>query len=169
MYVWSFCLLHRAQLVAKAMIKVLDNWEWNGIGVNEIPSTSYFNGVSNIASQWRSPGGPSKIKRAAETEFSSEVAVQSFSAIPGRCLRGRWLSIDSVETIICRAAPFIGKVFGSLWGYYCGEGGALPIEGPAPAAVVAPKPAKKKNTTQGNKRTRSSHRSRGLSKPYQRS
>ena len=121
MFVWSFCLLHRAQLIAKAQIKVLDNWTWTNAHSGEVPSTAYFNGVSCVANQWRASGSPGKIKRAASTEWSESVAAHYFSKIPGRCLRNRWLAIDSVERIICQAAAYIGRVFGSLWGYYCDD------------------------------------------------
>ena len=43
---------------------------------------------------------PAKIKDTAVRLFSDEVVSQSFSHMPGRYLRGRWLSIDGMESVV---------------------------------------------------------------------
>ena len=42
----------------------------------------------------------SAVKDTAMRLFNDEVVSQCFSHMPGRCLRGRWLSFDGVESIV---------------------------------------------------------------------
>ena len=119
-----------AHLVCKAMIVVLDTWVWEDAAEEEIPKSTYFNGVSSIANLWRCPGVPAKISRAAAQLFGDMVANNIFGKMPGRCLRNRWLSIDGIEAIIFAAVRYIGRVFAAIWGYYCD----VPNLEPAPKA-----------------------------------
>ena len=73
-----------AHLVCKAMIVVLDTWVWEDAAEEEIPKSTYFNGV------------PAKTSRAAAQLFGDMVANNMFGKMPGRCLRNRWLSIDGI-------------------------------------------------------------------------
>ena len=79
-------------------------------------STTYFNGISAVANQWRDSGNPRKVKATALKEFSSVVAQRYFNRVPGRVLRGRWLSCEGVEELIRVALGYIGRVFLILWG-----------------------------------------------------
>jgi hypothetical protein len=103
-----FCMLHQAHLITKGILGVLDRWSW-GEG-HEWP-VKYFSGVATIANVWRATGHFNKIRSAAVREFDEQVGDSSFGKAPGRCLRGRWLAVDSVERIICSASGHIGKVF----------------------------------------------------------
>lgn len=135
----------------------MDTWTWP---VDAAPSCGYFRCVSTIARIWRSPGSARKIRGAAfeealqNKEFANPdlVVRQHFSTIPGRCLRGRWLSIDGVERTIAAASvsDLLGRVFARLWPPPAVQQAASAEEGGA-AAATADEPqgskAKRRKTT----------------------
>ena len=47
--------------------------------------------------------------------YDANVAQLLFSKVPGKCIRGRWLAVESIERIVSKAAAQIGKVFSNLW------------------------------------------------------
>ena len=63
---------------------------------NTINST----GVSSNANCWRTISHPRKIKQAAIDLYSPEIATDYFGKTPGRCIRSRWLAVESVEKVI---------------------------------------------------------------------
>ena len=65
MFVWNFCLFHRVHLISKAQVQLFDKWVWPETYPPESPASTYFNGVSSIANQWRASGSPAKIKQCA--------------------------------------------------------------------------------------------------------
>ena len=65
MFVWNFCLFHRVHLISKAQVQLFDKWVWPETYPPESPASTYFNGVSSIANQWRASGSPAKIKQSA--------------------------------------------------------------------------------------------------------
>ena len=99
----------------RTILKVLDEWTWPEPENDQVPS-SYFNGISAVTSNWRSVGHPRKIKNSASKLFSNQVAVEYFGQTPGRCLRGRLLSVESVEKIVAKALTYIGSVFAAVSG-----------------------------------------------------
>ena len=83
---------------------------------------AYFNGISAISNAWRSVGSPKLVLDTAAKLFTNEIALRFFKCIPGRVLKARWLSIESVERIVGNAAPYIGQVFSTIWGPELPEG-----------------------------------------------
>ena len=159
-WIWRFCLFHRAQRICVSMLIVLDNYDFSfsprlpahldgrwvlpvlPLGAHalaETPPSSYVNGVSCIGNTWRSTGSPTKIRNTASRIFAPLIAKQVFAKTPGRVLRNRWLSIDSVELLIKGAIPYICSVFMSIWGHYvhAPAAPAAPADGGAPAAPAA--------------------------------
>ena len=97
MFFVGWCLMHLAQCTILNILKVFDTWEWAGCGHKALPQ-AYFSCVATVANIWRDPGIHKKLLRASN---GIEAAVSGVvSKIPGRCLRGRWGSIDDVEHII---------------------------------------------------------------------
>ena len=76
---------------------------------------TYFSGVATIANLWRGTGAPRKILDAARTMTDERIADMFSRKIPGRCLRGRLLSVDSVGSKISGAARWIGLVFSAVF------------------------------------------------------
>ena len=64
----------------------------------------------------RSTGALAMIKDTEVGFFNDEVASRCFSHVLGRCLRGRWFSIDDVESIILGAMQLFGAVFTETFG-----------------------------------------------------
>ena len=109
MCVGVFCMMHQCHLITKDLLSVLDGWAWW-----DTP-TSYYTGVATIANVWRSTGNPKRLKDCAAEQISDEVSLRCFGRVPGRCLRGRWLSVESVEQIIIKAMDHLGEVFGTVF------------------------------------------------------
>ena len=116
--VW--CMYHQAHLIDKAVLAVLEGSGWR----KQWPA-NYFTAVSNISTTARSLGMKRKMQAAVKQNFSdselSEAFVKAravFSKSVGRCLRGRWGAIDSVEDWILEAWPYLEKVmFSALHSY----------------------------------------------------
>ena len=108
---FTFCLMHQVQLAIKAMLGFLDAWTWDGL---RLPS-KYFTSVASVSHAWRSPGISSKLRVSAAQLFDECISKTIFGKCPGRCLRGRWGSIQDVEQIIAGAAMYIGKVFAAVF------------------------------------------------------
>lgn len=107
MFMSVFCMMHQCHLITKSIIAKLDAWEVKGHKM----ATEYFAGAATIANVWRSTGTCFKIRSHAATLCGEDVAQKHFTKVPGRCLGGRWLSIDSCEQLIVGAMDNIGKVF----------------------------------------------------------
>jgi hypothetical protein len=108
-------MYHQAHLIDKAVLAVLEGSGW----CKQWPA-KYFTAVSNISTAARSPGMKRKMQAAVKEHFSesesSEAFVKAravFSKSVGRCLRGRWGAIDSVEDWILEAWPYLEKVMSS--------------------------------------------------------
>ena len=106
--------------MAKSLVKVMDNWEWTeDVDEADRPTTYYFTGMSHICNLWRSPGNQRRVYQAARTLEQAGVlpadASQLFKNAPGRCLRGRWLSLDAIERRLRTIILMIGQVFRHLW------------------------------------------------------
>ena len=94
--------------------QVLDTWTWGEAGDNF--GTTYFNVLSAVANLWRSPGSPQQIRNAARKLFNDIICEKYFRKMPGRCLRGRWLSRETLERILLESTEHIGAVFAEIWG-----------------------------------------------------
>lgn len=84
--------------------------------------TTYVNGVSAISNAWRMTGNPRLVHAAASALHGPDVAEGYFARAPGRVLRTRWLSIESVETLIFNGLLFIASVFSHVWGQLLARG-----------------------------------------------
>jgi hypothetical protein len=122
----NWCFFHQAQLIVLSMVATLDGWHWKypkGVG--------YFSGVATIANVVRSTGMRGRIQKAASD------GVEVLKRMFGRCLRGRWLSIDSVEGGIIldldELAAIFMRLFARLLADGDGDGGAI---APPRAAVT---------------------------------
>lgn len=131
MFFGVYCFPHQCHLMTLSLLKVLARWSWEE-PERELP-VRYFNGVVSIANVWRATGAPAKIVRAAVRLFGDDVAHDCFRKVPGRCLRGRWLSIDSVGSAIVKGlrfmVPVLLAVFGNLQTQQ-GQGGATASDVP---------------------------------------
>jgi len=142
MYSWIFCFMHQGHLLCKNIITVLDRWSWDG-DEDRLPCP-YYTGVSSISGLWRRAGHPAKILNAACELFSQVVSERYFSRVPGRVLRGRWLSIEEAEQLIILALQYIGQVFLCVWGAHVAaddkkKAAAAKAKAKAAAAAVAAK------------------------------
>ena len=99
-----FCVQHQGHSIVSSLLNVLDNFSWGHDDRFHLP-TRYFTGVASISNVWRSTGAPAKIKETAVRLFNDEVVSMCFSHMLGSCLRGRWLSIDGVQSIISWSDP----------------------------------------------------------------
>ena len=93
------------------MLCILDEFRW----VNDFP-VKYFSGVATIANVWRGTGNPAKLRCQAASMWSEVVASKLFSKVPGRPLRGRWGSIDSIEGLISKGSNYIPNAFERCFG-----------------------------------------------------
>ena len=75
----------------------------------------YFSSVATICNVWRSAGAARKIQVEVERVYDPAIARQVAKKTPGRCLRGRWGSIDSVEGILFWGMAVLATVFMRLF------------------------------------------------------
>ena len=107
-FIWvSFCIFHQCHLIVKYLLKTLENFEWPE--KYALPK-GYFSMLGTLANTWRSTGNPTKIQNAASSVHDDSVMLKFFKNIPGRALKGRWGSIESIEKIIFLARSYIGAV-----------------------------------------------------------
>ena len=100
----AFCLFHQLHLIVKGMLDVLDDWCWPA---PHNPPSKYFPAVATVANVWRSTGNGAKILMAAKASFNDEVADMYFTKLPGKPLRGRWVSfLGKSRAIPRRCKPF---------------------------------------------------------------
>ena len=113
--VW--CFLHQSHIVVRSVLDHIDAFEWDEFWGSEAELEVwnslpfYTTAVSNISSAWRAPGSVRKLTSAGSETFHSEVRSRIGGTIPGRVVRGRWGSIDSVEKIISEGGALLGAVF----------------------------------------------------------
>ena len=100
--VW--CFMHQTQLLLKSMLAVLDAHK----GAEFTLPTSYFASVATVSNLWRSPGISTLLRKTCAELFSEEISSAAFRKTPGRCLRGRWASIDGVEQTILVGGEHLG-------------------------------------------------------------
>ncbi|CAK0876362.1 unnamed protein product, partial [Prorocentrum cordatum] len=122
-----FCYMHQVHIAVKGALELLDAWDWQAPHTLEGKSR-YVGRVATISNVWRATGGMKKIMAAAESECDDGVARAYFSKMPGRVLKGRWGSIDSVEKMLTKASPYLPNVFRKA---FPDGGRAAPAHGPA--------------------------------------
>ena len=105
-----FCFLHQYHLIVKQVLTVLDGWSWAEWGVYDVPCT-YFSGVATVANTWKSPGMPRKVRDTCAREFGETVSLKLCARVPGRCIKGRWGSVESCENIIHNGGFVLADVF----------------------------------------------------------
>ena len=144
-YIAVFCFLHQIHLISKAVLKILDEWQWSG---DVSLPTTYFSGIATIANTWRSTGNASKIRVEAARLFGEDTSDAYFKGPPGRCLRGRWLSVDSAEKVVASGAAHVGKLFYTLWGGRTGSARVVDLETDADKAWSAQQSTYKRHAVQ---------------------
>eukprot|EP00959_Pyramimonas_sp_CCMP1952_P100233 2096159-Pyramimonas_sp.AAC.1 len=92
---------------------MIDAWSW---GADHDMDRPYFSCTATLANVWRSCGMPAKVFQAAKELSGVETATRLFRNLPGRCLRGRWGSVGSVEEKILQGRELIGSVFRAACG-----------------------------------------------------
>eukprot|EP00959_Pyramimonas_sp_CCMP1952_P382791 8021055-Pyramimonas_sp.AAC.1 len=112
----SRCLLHQMHLIVRQVLDFIDFFEWDDFWESE-PELDCWNAlpaysttVSGVSSAWRCPGSARKLREAGST-IGSVVWSNIGGSIPGRVLRGRWGSIDSVEGILVNGGCLLADVF----------------------------------------------------------
>ena len=108
-----FSVQHRHHLIVKSLLKMFDTSSWDDDRFSVLVSD--FTSVPEISNVWRSTGATA-IKDTARRLRDDEVVSQCFSHMLGRCLRGRRLSIDGVESIILGGIQYSGAVFTEIFG-----------------------------------------------------
>ena len=101
-----FCFMHQLQLCIKTLVETLDGFSFDAASL----PCKYFSSVAIIANVWRGPNMKSQLLNAAVglPGMTESLAQRLFGRLPGRCLRGRWGSIDSVEEILVRCGEWLG-------------------------------------------------------------
>ena len=111
--VTSWCLMHQLHLSCQSLLVLLDTFIFEcDRGTIQL---NFFTLVASISNVWRSPGIERKLRNLLE---SFNLVPESFCLpnLPGRCLRGRWFSIDEVEEKEIAALPFLQVAFKKLFG-----------------------------------------------------
>ena len=110
MYCVSWCLFHQMHLIAKTMLAVLDKWEH----ASEHP-VAYFSAIATLANLWRGTGAAETIRLAADKLFGDRASLVMAKA-PPRALRGRWGSVDAVESHFVKCIEFLPAVVEDVYG-----------------------------------------------------
>ena len=132
MFATTWCVFHQYHLAIKSMLVVLDKSKWSP-PADALPTT-YFSGVSSVSNSWRAPGIARKIYLAGAAAFGDVAALQRCKKIPGRVLRERWGSIDSVEDIIDDGGTVLAAAFREVIGPKLN---AKPVRAAGPAGADA--------------------------------
>jgi hypothetical protein len=108
MFMVQFCFMHQYHLLVKSLLYVLDNHlPWSR--VEYAFRVKYVSTVATIGNCWRGVGIGTKYKKVSVRLFGDSAAA-CFACTPGRCLRNRWGSIDSVEGILIKAMAYLPSV-----------------------------------------------------------
>ena len=119
--VWIHCFFHKYHLCIKGALELLDNtapWCDEDDPLRDTTYSfcvRYFSALATVSNQWRSTGIFGKRVLIACSLFGEDVGVL-FTVTIGRCLRGRWGSVDSVERILLSVFPYAHAVSLRLWG-----------------------------------------------------
>ena len=109
-----WCFFHQYHLAIKGALAILDGFSWPSIGGDEL-QTKYFSALATITNVWRGVGIQRKMIALAVELYDDSVAAL-FEKLPGRCLRGRWGSVDEVEGLYIKMRRYIGPLFAALFG-----------------------------------------------------
>ena len=75
-----------------------------------------FSTLATIANVWRGVGIQAKLVHAAGVLFDKQLGVPDlFIVLPGRCLRGRWGSVDEVEALVIKVRKYLPLLFQYLF------------------------------------------------------
>lgn len=95
--VWNFCFQHQLHLIVKSQLA--------GMG-------SYFSTIAKMTNTWRASMNAQRIFRVWKRLYGEARAKKVAGRLPPRALRGRWGSIDDVETFFLHATkPECERVF----------------------------------------------------------
>ena len=112
----AICLFHTVQLIILMVIDVLNDFVFE---IDPLPA-NYYKLLCTVGYTWRSCGVPSMVSREAALQLPPEAAgaARRFLSAPEKPIRGRWGSIDKLETalmiVIDWMAPVLGAVFSAL-------------------------------------------------------
>ena len=81
---------------------------------------AYFTVTASIANVFRSSGMPAKLYNAACDMYGNVLGHKVAGKIPGKCLKGRWASSESIESMIDNAGPLLAKVLVKALSGYAG-------------------------------------------------
>ena len=104
----QFCFLHQFSLMMNAFYSVLDGWYFEG---EAITKPGYAAGVAAVANSWRAPGVARRLWAICASLFDEAVAERVFGKTPGRAVRTRWGSLNSVEKIIVSGHVYLSSTF----------------------------------------------------------
>ena len=104
-YVIDVCFFHSVHLIVGDALDLIDRWQWPEPHALE---PRYYSALATTVNVWRSTGIYTKIKTAARETFPD---CHLLDKVPGRCLKNRWGSVDSIERLLVSARSVVGKVF----------------------------------------------------------
>ena len=108
----SWCMLHQYHLIVKSMLIEMDRYVFPG----DTEVATYVSGVATIANVWRSPGAARLLKANASKLFDDRIAAMACGRTPGRAIKTRWGSLNSVEAIIIKGFSCLGAIFAAAFG-----------------------------------------------------
>ncbi|CAK0874677.1 unnamed protein product [Prorocentrum cordatum] len=102
------CIFHGVHLICKDVLRYLES------DLDEAlqHSQKYVSALATVSNVWRSTGIASAIRQCADnSDEIPSVIKAAFKRKPGRVLRGRWGSVDDIESLLKWAMPHIQPVF----------------------------------------------------------
>eukprot|EP00959_Pyramimonas_sp_CCMP1952_P218380 4567297-Pyramimonas_sp.AAC.1 len=106
----QWCSLHSYHKIVEKNLEFADSFTWPGY---ELP-VKYTSALKTLVNTWRAPGMHRKLKAAATKLFNPVLAHRIFKILPGRCISGRWCSVDAVEKRLVHDWVHIASVFAKV-------------------------------------------------------
>ena len=110
-----FCFQHRNDHVGQSQLALLNRWDWEPVQKDELGSVKYTSSLAIFTNSWRGSGVPAKLEESAARLYGDSVALKCFRSKPGRLIKTRWLSSDSIEDKIIICQDYLGPVFNDVF------------------------------------------------------
>jgi hypothetical protein len=110
-----FCFSHRNDHIGQSQLALLNKWDWEPTQKDELGSVKYTSSLAIFTNTWRGSGVPAKLEESAAKLYDDSVAVKCFRSKPGRLIKTRWLSSDSIEDKIIKCQDYLGPVFNDVF------------------------------------------------------